>query len=65
MTPTSDPNPSFALTINEAARDMRCSREMVVRLIHSGEMTAFKIGRTYRIERDELRRYAERNRPVE
>lgn len=60
MTLGSDQNLSYSLTIDEVAEELRCSREQVRRMIHSGEIQAFRIGRRYRVRRSELDAYASR-----
>lgn len=48
-------------TPNEVAGRLRISKMTVYRLIANGELTAVKIGRSYRIPHDALDRYVKNN----
>lgn len=45
------------LTAAEAAERMRVSKMTVYRLIRSGKLPAFQIGKAYRVREDDLERY--------
>lgn len=45
------------LTVAEVAETMRVSRMTVYRLVHSGEMPAVRVGRSYRVPQDALDAY--------
>lgn len=42
------------LTVNEIAGLLRLSKMTIYRLIESGELSALRIGRSYRVHRDAL-----------
>jgi len=44
-------------TIPEVAKRLRINQTTVSRLIHRGELKAYKIGRIYRIPKDEVDRF--------
>jgi excisionase family DNA binding protein len=48
-----------ALTINEVADQLRVGRTTVYRLVRSGELPSFRIGRSRRISLDSLQAYVE------
>ncbi len=45
------------LTVNEVADLMRVSRMTVYRLVHSGELPAVRVGRSFRVPQDALDAY--------
>ena len=45
------------LTVAEVAEIMRVSKMTVYRLVHSGEMPAVRVGRSFRVPQDALDRY--------
>lgn len=45
------------LTVAELAARWKCHRQSVMDKIHDGEISAFKIGRQYRISLREVQRY--------
>lgn len=45
------------LTVAELAKRWKCHRQSVMQKIHDEELTAFKIGRQYRISLREVERY--------
>lgn len=45
------------LTVTEVASELNCSRASVLGLIHSGNLEAIRIGRTYRVATATLVRY--------
>jgi excisionase family DNA binding protein len=45
------------LTVNEVADLLRVSRMTVYRLIKTGEMSAFRVGRGYRLREDDIDSY--------
>lgn len=50
---------TLTLTPQEAAEELRLSRMSVHRLIRSGELVSFKVGRSRRIARNDLERFVE------
>jgi excisionase family DNA binding protein len=48
------------LTVAEVAEELRVSTMTVYRLIQRDELPALRIGRSYRIERDDLESYLDR-----
>jgi excisionase family DNA binding protein len=47
------------LTVGEVARHLRVSNMTVYRLVKSGQLSAVRIGRGYRIREDDVHRYLE------
>src|ERR1041384_1968661 len=45
------------LTVAEVARIMRVSKMTVYRLVHSGEMSAVRVGRSYRVPESAVNAY--------
>jgi excisionase family DNA binding protein len=45
------------LTVGEVARIMRVSNMTVYRLIKSGQLAAIRVGKNYRIRRNDVERY--------
>jgi len=45
------------LTVAEVAEVMRVSKMTVYRLLHSGEMPAVRVGRSFRVPQDALAHY--------
>ena len=45
------------LTVAEVATVMRVSKMTVYRLVHSGEMAAIRVGRSFRVTEDEVNEY--------
>ena len=45
------------LTVAEVADVMRVSKMTVYRLVHSGEMPAVRVGRSFRVPQDALEQY--------
>ena len=45
------------LTVAEVAEVMRVSKMTVYRLVHSGEMPAVRVGRSFRVPQDALDHY--------
>ncbi len=45
------------LTVAEVAEVMRVSNMTVYRLLHSGEMPAVRVGRSFRVPQDALEQY--------
>ncbi|WP_448062132.1 helix-turn-helix domain-containing protein [Cellulomonas hominis] len=45
------------LTVAEVAEVMRVSKMTVYRLLHSGEMPAVRVGRSFRVPQDALEQY--------
>lgn len=60
-----DPTPfdiqdaSRFLTVSEVARGLRVSNMTVYRLVNSGQLDAFRVGRSYRIREADVRRYVD------
>lgn len=49
------------LTIGEVCSILRIGRSTLLKLIHSGELPAFKVGRQWRISKNELYDFLKRN----
>lgn len=47
------------LTVAEVAAELRVSTMTVYRLVQAGELPAFRIGKNYRIKREDLDAYLE------
>ena len=45
------------LTVAEVAATMRVSKMTVYRLVHSGELPAVQVGRSFRINEDDVNEY--------
>lgn len=45
------------LTVAEVATVMRVSKMTVYRLVHSGELAAVRVGRSFRVPEDEVNEY--------
>lgn len=45
------------LTVDEVAKHARVSKMTIYRLVHSGELTAVRIGRSIRIQSDSVDTY--------
>ena len=45
------------LTVSEVAATMRVSKMTVYRLVHSGELPAVQVGRSFRINEDDVNEY--------
>ncbi len=45
------------LTVAEVASMMRVSKMTVYRLVHSGELPAVRVGRSFRVPEDEVNEY--------
>lgn len=54
--PESRPDPKF-LTIAEVATMMRVSKMTVYRLVHSGELPAVRVGRSFRVPESDVDEY--------
>ncbi len=54
--PESRPDPKF-LTIAEVATMMRVSKMTVYRLVHSGELPAVRVGRSFRVPEGDVDDY--------
>lgn len=50
------PDPKF-LTIAEVASVMRVSKMTVYRLVHSGELPAVRVGRSFRVTEEDVNEY--------
>jgi excisionase family DNA binding protein len=59
MAPTSNGDMSDVvfLTIAEVAAKMRVSKMTVYRLVHSGELPAVRVGRSFRVTEDDVNDY--------
>lgn len=49
--------PSAFLTVAEVATLMRVSKMTVYRLVHSGELPAVRVGRSFRVPEEAVRQY--------
>ncbi len=52
-----DINDVVFLTIAEVAGKMRVSKMTVYRLVHSGELPAVRVGRSFRVTEDDVNEY--------
>ncbi len=57
MTAERDLNQVRFLTVAEVAAIMRVSKMTVYRLVHSGEMPAVRVGRSFRVPQDAVDAY--------
>jgi excisionase family DNA binding protein len=48
------------LTVAEVARHLRVSNMTVYRLVNSGQLSAVRVGRGYRIREDDVRTYLDK-----
>ena len=55
--PSEQPGRVRFLTVAEVAEVMRVSKMTVYRLLHSGEMPAVRVGRSFRVPQDALDHY--------
>ncbi|WP_158544623.1 helix-turn-helix domain-containing protein [Blastococcus sp. TBT05-19] len=51
------PRPVSFLTVAEVAAIMRVSKMTVYRLVHGGEMSAVRVGRSFRVPETAVREY--------
>ena len=49
------------LTVAEVASVMRVSKMTVYRLVHSGELPAVRVGRSFRVQEDAVTEYLQRS----
>jgi excisionase family DNA binding protein len=56
-TPTTTAADTLLLTLDEAARELRCARRSVERQIAGNPLTVVHVGRSVRVERRELERF--------
>jgi len=49
------------LTVAEVASVMRVSKMTVYRLVHSGELPAVRVGRSFRVPEDDVHAYLQRS----
>ncbi|GAA2075614.1 helix-turn-helix domain-containing protein [Aeromicrobium halocynthiae] len=49
------------LTVAEVAEQIRVSKMTVYRLVHSGEIEAIRVGRSFRVSEEAVRAYLERS----
>ena len=61
MTPTADSRGDISdvkfLTVAEVAARVRVSKMTVYRLVHNGELAAVQVGRSFRINEDDVNEY--------
>lgn len=59
--PSAAPSPAMGhfFTVTEVARQLRVSNMTVYRLISSGQLGAVRVGRSYRLREDDVRKYLE------
>ena len=57
MSDTPDINDVTFLTVAEVAARMRVSKMTVYRLVHSGELPAVRLGRSFRVTEDDVNDY--------
>jgi excisionase family DNA binding protein len=56
-TPSGDISDNKFLTVAEVAAMMRVSKMTVYRLVHSGELPAVRVGRSFRVREDDANEY--------
>lgn len=56
LEPSDMNNPQF-LTIAEVAARIRVSKMTVYRIVHSGELPAVRVGRSFRVTEDDVTEY--------
>ena len=49
------------LTVAEVAEVMRVSKMTVYRLVHSGELPAVRVGRSFRVTEEDVNQYLQRS----
>lgn len=49
------------LTIGEVADMIRVSKMTVYRLVHNGDLPAVRVGRSFRVQEEDVHRYLERS----
>lgn len=49
------------LTVAEVAAQMRVSKMTVYRLVHSGELEAIRVGRSFRVTEEAVQTYLEKS----
>ena len=49
------------LTVAEVAAVMRVSKMTVYRFVHSGQLAAVRVGRSFRVSEEEVNRYIEKS----
>lgn len=49
------------LTVAEVAEQIRVSKMTVYRLLHSGEIEAIRVGRSFRVSEEAVRAYLEKS----
>ena len=54
---SSDMSDAKFLTVAEVATMMRVSKMTVYRLVHSGELPAVRVGRSFRVREDDVNEY--------
>jgi len=54
---TNEPATSQFLTVAEVAEQMRVSKMTVYRLVHSGELPAVRVGKSFRVPQQALTEY--------
>jgi excisionase family DNA binding protein len=59
LSPGIESEESF-LTVGEVARHLRVSNMTVYRLVKSGQLSAVRVGRGYRVRRSDVERYLAR-----
>lgn len=58
--PETEPLSGSFLTVAEVASLMRVSKMTVYRLVHGGQLPAVRVGRSFRVPEDAVRRYLRR-----
>ncbi|GGF48523.1 hypothetical protein GCM10011519_23200 [Marmoricola endophyticus] len=56
------PEDTLLLTLDEAARELRCARRTLERYVADQQLTVVHLGRSVRVERRELERFIGRHR---
>ena len=57
----SSADPNAILTVKQAAKYLQIRSETILRKIYSGELSAFKVGRIWRIKQAQIEEYLNKN----
>ncbi len=57
-------NGEGALTITDVCAQLKIKKGTVYQLIHTGALPAFRLGRTYRIEQEDLQHFKDTRKAV-
>jgi excisionase family DNA binding protein len=57
MKPRDDATPSRFMTVGEVAEYLRVHQSTIYKMVHKGQIPAFKIGSDYRFNRDAIEKW--------